>query len=86
MIQLILWHLSLPTLLYPALMYLLVYPSLSAPQRVNAPVKPARPVFVSADFVTPDGLIVPRALAEAALVARTAVLVGGLLVGVWPQA
>ena len=86
MIQFIRWHLSLPALLYPTLMYLLVYPSLGAPRRMNAPAKPARPVSVSADFVTPDGLIVPRALAEAALVARTAVLVGGLLVGVWPQA
>lgn len=37
------------------------------------------------DFVTPDGLIVPRALGEAAILGRTAVLVGGLLVGVWPQ-
>ena len=86
MIQFIRWHLSLLALLYPTFMYLLVYPSLSVPQRVNAPAKPARPVSISADFVTPDGLIVPRALAEAALVARTAVLVGDLLVGVWPQA
>lgn len=66
-------------------MYLLVYPSLTVPQRLKAPLKPTRTAFVNADFVTPDGMIVPRALAEAALVARTAVLVGGLLVGVWPQ-
>ncbi|WP_158010980.1 hypothetical protein [Hymenobacter lapidarius] len=52
---------------------------------MNAPVQPARAASVSVDFVTPDGMIVPRALAEAALHARTAVLVGGLLVGVWPQ-
>ena len=66
-------------------MYLLIYPSLSTPRRISAPAKPARPISVGIDFVTPDGMIVPRALAEAALLARTAVLVGGLLVGVWPQ-
>lgn len=75
---------SLSTL-YPTRMYLLIYPSLSNPRRINAPLQPARPVSVGVDFVTPDGMIVPRALAEAALHARTAVLVGGLLVGVWPQ-
>jgi hypothetical protein len=30
-------------------------------------------------------MVVPRAVGEAALLGRTAVLVGGLLVGVWPQ-
>ncbi|HEX8330707.1 MAG TPA: hypothetical protein VF629_24465 [Hymenobacter sp.] len=45
----------------------------------------ARPISVGIDFVTPDGMVVPRALGEAALLGRTAVLVGGLLVGVWPQ-
>lgn len=74
----------LPTL-YPTRMYLLIYPSLSTPRRIHAPIKPPRPATVSVDFVTPDGMIVPRALAEAALHARTAVLVGGLLVGMWPQ-
>jgi hypothetical protein len=39
----------------------------------------------SFDFVTPDGVVVPRALGEAALQGRTAVLIGGLLVGVWPK-
>ena len=66
-------------------MYLLIYPSSIVPKRMNAPIQPTRAASVSVDFVTPDGMIVPRALAEAALHARTAVLVGGLLVGVWPQ-
>jgi hypothetical protein len=66
-------------------MYLLVYPSLSTPRRPKASNHLARPVSVGIDFVTPDGMVVPRALGEAALLGRTAVLVGGLLVGVWPQ-
>ncbi|MDB5234468.1 MAG: hypothetical protein JWR44_1461 [Hymenobacter sp.] len=66
-------------------MYLLIYPSLSSPRRSNAPARTARPISVGIDFVTPDGMVVPRALGEAALLGRTAVLVGGLLVGVWPQ-
>ena len=66
-------------------MYLLVYPSLGAPRRAKAPNLAARPISVGVDFVTPDGMVVPRALGEAALLGRTAVLVGGLLVGVWPQ-
>lgn len=37
------------------------------------------------DFMTPDGRLVPRALGEAALLQRTALLVGGLLVGFWPN-
>ena len=65
------------------IMYLLVYSSLSTPHRLNAPT---RPVTIGIDFVTPDGMIVPRVLGEAALLNRTAVLVGGLLVGIWPQA
>jgi len=36
------------------------------------------------DFITPDGRLVPRELGEAALRQRTALLVGGLLVGFWP--
>ena len=68
------------------LMYLLIYPSLSTPRRPKAPKEAARPISVGIDFVTPDGMVVPRALGEAALLGRTAVLVGGLLVGVWPQA
>jgi hypothetical protein len=65
-------------------MYLLIYPSLSISRRSKAPGLPARSVSVGIDFVTPDGMVVPRALGEAALVGRTAVLVGGLLVGIWP--
>ena len=37
------------------------------------------------DFMTPDGRLVPRALGEAALRQHTALLVGGLLVGFWPE-
>ncbi|WP_345125049.1 hypothetical protein [Hymenobacter antarcticus] len=66
-------------------MYLLVYPSLSAPRRPKTSNQAVRPISVGVDFVTPDGMIVPRALGEAALLGHTAVLVGGLLVGIWPQ-
>ena len=66
-------------------MYLLIYPSLGAPRRPKAPNRQARPISVGIDFVTPDGMVVPRAVGEAALLGRTAVLVGGLLVGVWSQ-
>jgi hypothetical protein len=65
-------------------MYLLIYPSQAPPRRAKALGHPMRPAAVATDFVTPDGLVVPRALGEAALVGRTAVLVGGLLVGIWP--
>ena len=64
-------------------MYLLTYPSLSISRRPKASNYFARPVSVGIDFVTPDGMVVPRALGEAALLSRTAVLVGGLLVGMW---
>jgi hypothetical protein len=37
------------------------------------------------DFTTLDGRIVPRALGEIALRQHTALLVGGLLVGEWPE-
>lgn len=37
------------------------------------------------DFTTIDGRLVPRALGEAALRQRTALLIGGLLVGHWPE-
>ena len=67
------------------LMYLLVYPALSNSRRPKALSRPALPILTGLDFVTPDGIIVPRALGEAALLSHTAVLVGGLLVGVWPQ-
>lgn len=65
-------------------MYLLIYPSLNTPRRSKS-TGLTRPVSVGIDFVTPDGTVVPRAVGEAALLGRTAVLVGGLLVGVWPQ-
>ena len=37
------------------------------------------------DFTTLDGRLVPRALGEAALRERTAMLIGGLLIGEWPE-
>ena len=75
----------LPTSIARLIMYLLIYPSLSTPRRSKAAKHLARSVSAAIDFVTPDGMIVPRAVGEAALLGHTAVLVGGLLVGVWPQ-
>ena len=66
-------------------MQLLIYPSLSTSSRTKSSTRTAKPIPVDFDFVTPDGTVVPRALGEAALAGRTAVLVGGLLVGVWSQ-
>jgi hypothetical protein len=37
------------------------------------------------DFTTLDGRIVPRALGEIALRQHTALLIGGLLIGEWPE-
>jgi hypothetical protein len=37
------------------------------------------------DFTTLDGRIVPRVLGEIALRQHTALLVGGLLIGEWPE-
>jgi hypothetical protein len=37
------------------------------------------------DFTTLDGRLVPRALGEIALRQHTALLVGGLLIGEWPE-
>ncbi|NML67416.1 hypothetical protein HHL22_19610 [Hymenobacter sp. RP-2-7] len=37
------------------------------------------------DFSTPDGRLVPRALGEAGLRQRTAMLIGGMLIGNWPE-
>lgn len=37
------------------------------------------------DFTTPDGHLVPRALGEAGLRQRTAMLIGGMLIGYWPE-
>ena len=67
-------------------MYLLTYPSLTASRSPKAPIRPVPPVSVGIDYVTPDGMVVPRALAESALRCRTAVLIGGLLVGIWSPA
>lgn len=47
---------------------------------------PAATVLVAGrDFITPDGTLVPHALGEAGLRRRTAILVGGMLVGNWPE-
>ncbi len=62
-------------------MYLLVYPSLTTLPRVKTTAQSSRQAAVGVDFVTPDGIIVPRAAGEAALLGHTAVLIGGLLVG-----
>ncbi|MGI4872533.1 MAG: hypothetical protein ACRYFX_15320 [Janthinobacterium lividum] len=37
------------------------------------------------DFITPDGQLVPRSQGEAALRQGTALLIGGILVGSWPE-
>ncbi|QKG53649.1 hypothetical protein [Hymenobacter sp. BRD67] len=37
------------------------------------------------DFTTLDGRLVPRVLGEAALRQHTAMLIGGLLIGEWPE-
>lgn len=37
------------------------------------------------DFTTLDGRLIPRALGEEALRQRTAILVGGILIGNWPE-
>ena len=68
---------------YYLAMYLLVYPSQTHLPRTQNAVQSWRQAVVGVDFVTPDGLIVPRAAGEAALLGHTAVLIGGLLVGVW---
>ncbi len=66
-------------------MYLLTYPALSLPCRVTAASRNAQPANIGIDFITPDGLVIPYALGEAALQSHTAVLVGGLLAGFWPK-
>ena len=64
-------------------MYLLVYPSLNTQLRAENIAQSARQEIICIDFVTPDGIIVPRVAGEAALLDHTAVLIGGLLVGFW---
>ena len=66
-------------------MYLLTHSSLRNSRRPKTSNYFARPVSAGIDSVAPDGMVVPRALGEAALLSRTAVLVGGLLVGMWPN-
>jgi len=69
----------------------LVTPAMSTTYCFNQSLSPAGALaedfsYLSAerDFMTPDGRLVPRALGEAGLRQRTALLVGGLLVGFWP--
>jgi hypothetical protein len=54
-----------------------IYPGSAMP---DATANPAE-----RDFTTLDGRIVPRALGELALRQHTAMLVGGLLIGEWPE-
>lgn len=49
-------------------------------QLTEAPALPAE-----RDFTTLDGCLVPRALGEIALRQHTALLIGGLLIGTWPE-
>ena len=64
-------------------MYLLVYPSPATPPRAKGFSQSSRQAAAGVDFITPDGIVVPRAVGEAALLGHTAVLIGGLLVGFW---
>ena len=66
-------------------MYLLVYPSLSETRHPSGFTAVNPPGATRLDFITPDGQVVPRAAGEAALLGHTAVLVGGLFVGIWSQ-
>ncbi|WP_354584312.1 hypothetical protein [Hymenobacter sp. UYCo722] len=56
---------------------------MATPPRAKSAAQLLRQTAVGVDFVTPDGIIVPRAAGEAALLGHTAVLIGGLLVGFW---
>ena len=53
------------------------------------PTRPAAAAYATLaadrDFTTLDGQLVPRALGELALRQRTAMLIGGLLIGAWPE-
>lgn len=57
------------------------------PVTAYATAQPAEGLFPLAerDFATLDGRLVPRALGELALRQHTALLVGGLLIGEWPE-
>lgn len=49
-------------------------------------IVPATAALVAgSDFMTPDGTLVPHALGEAGLRQRTAIMIGGMLVGNWPE-
>lgn len=63
-------------------MYLLVYPFVRKQAQARVSYQQASAPADDFDYVTPDGYVVPRALGEAALQGRRAVLVGGLLVGI----
>lgn len=69
-------------------MYLRIQEALSPLLRSSSTTSPtATPVRSTAssaiDFMTPDGTLIPRATGEAAIEAHMAVLIGGLLVGIW---
>lgn len=66
----------------PHTMYLLVYPFIRKQVQPRNNFRRLTSQSDEFDYVTPDGNVVPRALGEAALRGRTAVLVGGLLVGI----
>lgn len=51
----------------------------------HATVPAAHLLVAARDFLTPDGTLVPHALGEAGIRRRTAILVGGMLVGNWPE-
>lgn len=67
-------------------MSLTVYPSTNLSKRASPTREPVGAVPTGNDFLTPDGQVVPWAKGEAALMAHTAVVVGGLLVAVRPWA
>jgi hypothetical protein len=61
---------------------------LAARQNFAYPASPPADYIVAPaerDFTTLDGRIVPRVLGEIALRQHTALLVGGLLIGEWPE-
>lgn len=66
-------------------MYLLVYPSPTDSRCSTGLTADNLSGGARVDFITPDGQVVPRAAGEAALLRHTAVLVGGLFVGIWSQ-
>lgn len=63
------------------------YPSGHSVSRIGTAPIPTDQAMLAAgrDFTTLDGRLIPRALGEAALRQRTAMLIGGLLIGNWPD-